>query len=84
MGRIEIPLAEYQGMKKKIKDLESALNSVSKETAKYKDIIGKLESLIYDLSNEGFLSRLFHWKSITKPFVELLENDIKNINGTSE
>jgi hypothetical protein len=35
MSKIEMEPSEYQGMKTKIKNLESAVNSVSKEAAFY-------------------------------------------------
>ena len=73
MSRIEIPIAEYQGMKNKIKNLEDALNSVSKEAAVNKEVIEQLKTLIADLEHEPFLGRLFRWKSVTKPFKKLLE-----------
>ena len=71
MGRIEIELSEYQGMKTKIKNLESALNSVSQEAATNKEIIEQAKALVEDLDNESFIDRLFKWKSITAPFREL-------------
>lgn len=73
MSRIEIPIAEYQGMKNKIRNLENALNSVSKEAAVNKEYIEKLKTLVLDLESEPFLGRLFRWKSVVEPFKELLE-----------
>ena len=70
-GRIELPIAEYQGMKSKVKNLEEALNSVSKEAAANKELIEQAKALIADLENEGFFNRLFSWKSVIKPFKEL-------------
>ena len=75
MSRIEIPISEYQGMKTKIRNLEDALNSVSKEAAVNKEKLEKLKTLVADLENEAFFDRLFSWKSIIKPFKELLEKD---------
>ena len=63
---------EYQGMKNKAKNLEDALNSVSKEAAANKEIIEQLKVLINDLENEGFFKRLFNWKSVIEPFKNLL------------
>lgn len=73
MSRIEIPIAEYQGMKNKIRNLENALNSVSKEAAVNKEYMEQVKTLILDLEHEPFLSRLFKWKSVVEPFKELLE-----------
>ena len=78
MSRIEIPISEYQGMKTKIKNLENALNSVSKEAAVNKEYIEQIKALIADLEEESFLGRLFRWKSVTKPFKELLEKHGKS------
>jgi uncharacterized protein YigA (DUF484 family) len=72
MARIEVDLAEYQGMRNKIKSLESALNSVSVEAATNKEIVENVKALVVDLEKEGFLNRLFTWKSVIKPFKELL------------
>lgn len=73
MSRIEIDITEYQGMKTKIRNLESALNSVSKEAAVNKEYIEQIKALISDLEEEPFLGRLFRWKSVVQPFKELLE-----------
>lgn len=73
MSRIEIDIKEYQGMRNKIKNLESALNSVSMEAATNKEIIEKVKALVVDLEGEGFFNRLFSWKSVIEPFKELLE-----------
>lgn len=72
MARIEVDLAEYQGMRNKIKSLESALNSVSVEAATNKEIVENVKALVVDLEKEGFLNRLFAWKNVIKPFKELL------------
>lgn len=77
MSRIEIPISEYQGMKSKIRDLENALNSVSKEAATNKEIIEQAKALVVDLENEPFLIRLFHWKSVIEPFKDLFKLDGK-------
>ena len=70
-GRIELPIAEYQGIKNKVKNLEDALNSVSKEAAANKEVIEQLKALVADLENEGFFNRLFGWKKIIEPFKTL-------------
>jgi chromosome segregation ATPase len=74
-ARIELNMKEYQGMNSKIKNLENALNSVSKEAAVNKEKIEQLKALVADLENEGFLNRLFGWKKIIKPFKELFDTD---------
>jgi hypothetical protein len=71
MAKIEIDIMEYQGMKNKIRDLESALNSVSKEAAVHKETFEQGKALVIDLKNEGFFSRLFGWKNIVEPFEKL-------------
>ena len=71
MSRIDLDIQEYQGMRTKIKNLESALNSVSQEAAVYKEKIEKAKALVEDLEGESFINRLFSWKSITTPLKEL-------------
>lgn len=73
MAKIELDMKEYQGMISKIKNLESALNSVSKEAAINKEIIEKVKALVVDLEGEGFFNRLFSWKNVIEPFKELLD-----------
>lgn len=77
MSRIEIPMTEYNGLKNKIKQLESTLVDVSKEASTYKEKLGILEGLVIDLDNEKLVDRLFSWKSIVKPF-----KDVFKKNGT--
>ena len=72
-----MPISEYQGMKSKIRDLENALNSVSKEAATNKEIVEQAKALVVDLENEPFLIRLFHWKSVVEPFKDLFKLDGK-------
>lgn len=74
-ARIEISISEYQGLKDKIKNLETALNSVAKEAATNKEKIEKAKALVVDLDNESFISRLFHWKSLTEPLKKLFVNN---------
>ena len=81
MARIEIELSEYQGMKTKIRNLESALNSVSQEAATNKEKIEQAKALIEDLENESFIDRLFKWKTVTAPFRELFD---KQENGSAQ
>ena len=75
MSRIELPMKEYQGMLSKIKNLESALNSVSTEAATNKEIIEKAKAFVIDLDNESFFERLFKWKKLTEPLRELFKID---------
>jgi hypothetical protein len=76
-GRIEIEISEYQGMRKKIKDLESALNSVSQEAATNKEIIEQAKAIVVDIEGEAFVNRLFRWKSVVKPLNELFNGKIQ-------
>ena len=76
-GKIEVSIEEYQGMRKKIKDLESALNSVSKEAAVNKEIIEQAKALIVDIESETFVNRLFRWKSVVKPLNDLFNGKVQ-------
>lgn len=80
-GRIEVTIEEYQGMRKKIKDLESALNSVSQEAAVNKEIIEQAKALVADIGEEGFIGRLFRWKSIVKPLIELFNGKVQKTSA---
>lgn len=75
MARIEISIEEYNGLKNKIKQLESALVDVSKEASTYKEKLGILEGLVIDLDDEKLVDRLFSWKSIVKPFKDVFKNN---------
>lgn len=77
MSRIEIPMTEYNGLKNKIKQLESTLVDVSKEASTYKEKLGIIEGLVIDLDNEKLVDRLFSWKSIVKPFKDVFKNNDK-------
>jgi archaellum component FlaC len=77
MARIEISMEEYNGLKNKIKQLESTLVDVSKEASTYKEKLGILEGLVIDLDNEKLVDRLFSWKSIVKPFKDVFKNNDK-------
>jgi uncharacterized protein YigA (DUF484 family) len=76
-GRIEIEISEYQGMRKKIKDLESALNSVSQEAATNKEIIEQAKALVVDLEEESLFDRLFRWKNVIEPIEKLFNGKIQ-------
>ena len=74
MGRIELDLSEYQGMRKKIKDLESALNSVSIEAASNKEKIEQAKAILEDLKVESLFKRVFNFKKILEPIDTLLNS----------
>ena len=76
-GRIEVSIEEYQGMRKKIKDLESALNSVSQEAATNKEIIEQAKALVVDLEEESLFDRSFRWKNIIEPIEKLFNGKIQ-------
>jgi archaellum component FlaC len=77
MSRIEIPMAEYNDLKNKIKQLESSLVDVSKEASIYKEKLGILEGLVIDLESETLVDRLFAWKKIVKPFKDVFKKNDK-------
>ena len=77
MARIEISMEEYNGLKNKIKQLESTLVDVSKEASTYKEKLGILEGLVIDLDSEKLVDRLFSWKSIVKPFKDVFKKNDK-------
>ena len=68
MARIEIPMEEYQGLKDKVKSLESSLIEEKNQTSIYKQKFNEAKELFDDLKSEGFINRLFNWKRVIKPF----------------
>lgn len=73
MSKIEIPLSEYQAMRTKIEKLNSALNTVSTEAARYKEIIESARTKVSDITDDTFLGRLFRWKSIKASLGDLFK-----------
>ena len=71
MSRIEIPMEEYQGLKDKVKSLESSLIEEKNQTSIYKQKFNEAKELFDDLKSEGFINRLFNWKRVIKPFNNL-------------
>ena len=71
MARIEIPMEEYQGLKDKVKSLESSLIEEKNQTSIYKQKFNEAKELFDDLKSEGFINRLFNWKRVIKPFSNL-------------
>ena len=71
MARIEIPMEEYQGLKDKVKSLESSLIEEKNQTSIYKQKFNEAKELFDDLKSEGFINRLFNWKRVIKPFDNL-------------
>lgn len=72
MSKIEISLAEYNGLKDKIKSLEEKLVDMSKEIKIYKNRMDDYNDFIADLEQESLINRVFHWKNIFKPFKEII------------
>lgn len=66
MARIEIEMSEYQSLKKQIRDLNSALNTISKDASFYKEKYNQLKTIFLDLENEGLYNRIFNWKKIIR------------------
>lgn len=77
MAKIEIDMKEYQGMRNKIKNLESALNSISTEAAQNKERVEKAKALVIDLTKESFFRRLFNWSLVLEPLKEMFDTDGK-------
>lgn len=71
MARIEIPMEEYQGLKDKVKSLESSLIEEKNQTSIYKQKFNEAKELFDDLKSEGLINRLFNWKRVIKPFNSL-------------
>ena len=52
MARIEIPMEEYQGLKDKVKSLESSLIEEKNQTSIYKQKFNEAKELFDDLKSE--------------------------------
>lgn len=76
MARIEIEMSEYQSLKKQIRDLNSALNTTSKDASFYKEKYNQLKTIFLDLENEGVYNRIFNWKKI----IRMIKN-VSTANG---
>lgn len=74
MSRIEIPMAEYNSLKNKIKQLEGTIVDVSQEASTYKEKLDVLEGLVIDLEDEKLINRVFKWKNIITPFKKVFSN----------
>ncbi len=79
MSRIDMDISEYQAMKTKIKNLESALNTVSQEAATYKEVIEQAKALVEDLQHERVISRIFGWSEVVAPLKKLFKKQQKKI-----
>lgn len=79
MSRIEISLAEYNGLKDKIKALESTIVDVSEDAAFYKEKYKDAESIVYDLETEGFINRAFGWKKVISPLVQIFRKQDEEV-----
>lgn len=73
MGRIEIPLKEYNAMKSKIDEFEKVLNSISSEAAKYKEENEELKSFLEEIHSMSILDRVIYWHKLDNKFNEFLK-----------
>ena len=73
MGRIEISLEEYQGLKSKIKDLEKKYYDTYNKLVSYEKKIKNIKEISEDLYDEPIGDRVFRWKKITEPLKNILE-----------
>ena len=72
MARIEISMSEYDSLKDRIKELELELIDVTKEVTLCNERYDEVKFLIENLENESLFNRVFKWKSVIKPIIELL------------
>lgn len=72
MSRIEISMSEYDSLKDRIKELELELIDVTKEVTLCSERYDEAKFLIENLENESLFNRVFKWKSVIKPIIELL------------
>lgn len=76
MSRIEIPMETYLALNAKVTKLESALDSISKESSINKEKIENIKTIVLDLEGESVWSRLFKWKSIIKKISDVVNPKI--------
>lgn len=72
MARIEISMSEYDSLKDRIKELEFGIIDVTKEVTLCMEKYDEAKFLIENLENESLFNRVFKWKSVIKPIIELL------------
>lgn len=74
-GRIEMPIEEYNSMKQRIEEYEKIINSISKDTSKFKEENETLRSLLIEISELSASERIFSWKDIQKKINNLVIKD---------
>jgi hypothetical protein len=72
-GRIEMPLEEFNAMKSKIDEFEKVLNSISGETAKYKEENEELKEFLDEIRSMSALDRLTSWYKLNSKFDKFLK-----------
>lgn len=73
MGRIEIPLAEYNSLHNNIESLNQKLSDLEKKIKLYEAKLTTIEDLVMDLNDENIYNRLFRWKKIVSPLKNLFK-----------
>lgn len=73
MGRIEIPLAEYNSLRNNIVSVNQKLSDLEKEIKLYEAKLATIKDLVADLDDENIYNRLFRWKKIIFPLKNLFK-----------
>lgn len=64
MARIEIGLDEYNGLRKRIKELEEQIASNNKTNENLLNELEDTKDIIDDIINTSWFNRCFKWKTI--------------------
>lgn len=70
-----MPIEEYNSMKQRIEEYEKIINSISKDTSKFKEENETLRSLLIEISELSASERIFSWKDIQKKINNLVIKD---------
>ena len=60
-GRIEIPMEEYNGMRERVRELETTVVSKDKEIEALKDKLLGIQNDIDDIAELTLFERMFGW-----------------------
>ena len=73
MARIEISLEEYNSLKNKNKELESAIGKQKQEIAALKEKNEEYKDLLEEVRNLKIFERAIHWKNTIDEINSLLK-----------
>ena len=70
MARIEIPMEEYNGMKKEIESLQKSWADSKKQIEVYNERISNLQEMLDNITEASLFARVFGWKKLLKEITD--------------